>query len=125
MSGRRIKLILNCVIAFSTLALLAAASVSLIVARRNAPQARNAAQMLSVTRNGRTVTFVECQRCEKILRVAPDGMSATINLCRLRDDNPDAEEFARRRDALVEKAFMLMVDKEAVRHMETDKVTDK
>ena len=61
------------------------------------------------------------------MRIASDGMSATINLCRLRDGNPDAKEFARRRDAAVEQAFLLMAEKheEASRFGEPDKGKDK
>lgn len=110
MTGRRVKSILGYVVTFFAVASLAAVIVLAIAARRDAPQAMESAQMLSVTRNGRTVTFVECQKCDKSLRVASDGMSAMVNLARLKDDSPDAEEFARRRDALVEKAFLLMSD---------------
>ena len=55
------------------------------------------------------------------------GMSATINLCRLRDGNPDAKEFARRRDAAVEQAFLLMAGKggDASQSNEPDKGKDK
>ena len=101
-------------------------SPSLIV-RRNAATPVDTRQILSITRNGRTVTFVECPECEKSMRIAYDGMSATINLCRLRDGNPDAKEFARRRDAAVEQAFLLMAGKggDASRSKEPDKVEDK
>lgn len=125
MNGRRIKLVLNCVIAFSALALLVVLAVAVV--RRNAATPTETSLMLSVTRNGRTVTFVECPECEKSMRVASDGMSATINLCRLRDGNPDAREFARRRDALVEQAFLLMAEKarESDRSMEPDNGKEK
>ena len=111
MTGRRVKPILLRAIAFSALALLAVLSVSVTVARRSAETPVETGRMVSVTRSGRTVTFVECPECEKSMRIASDGMSATINLCRLRDGNPDAKEFARRRDALVEQAFSLMAEK--------------
>ena len=108
------------------LALIVVASAVVIV-RRNAATPIDTRQILSVTRNGRTVTFVECPECEKTMRIASDGMSATINLCRLRDGNPDAKKFARRRDAAVEQAFLLMAEKheEASRSGETDKGKDK
>ena len=98
-----------------------------VIARRNAATPIDTRQILSITRNGRTVTFVECPECEKSMRIASDGMTATINLCRLRDGNPDAREFARRRDAAVEQAFLLMAEKhkEASRSGEPDKGKDK
>jgi hypothetical protein len=127
MTGRRVKPILLRAIAFSALALLAVLSVSVTVARRSAETPVETGRMVSVTRSGRTVTFVECPECEKSMRIASDGMSATINLCRLRDGNPDAKEFARRRDAAVEQAFLLMAGKggDASRSEEPDKGKDK
>ena len=126
MTGRHLKHILLRAAVFSALVLLVAVSAVVIV-RRNAATPIDTRQILSVTRNGRTVTFVECPECEKSMRVASDGMSATINLCRLRDGNPDAREFARRRDAAVEQAFLLMAEKheEASRLGELDKGKDK
>ncbi len=127
MIGRRFKSILLRALVFSALAVLAILSVSVIIIRRHAAAPLDAGRMLSVTRNGRTVTFVECPECEKSLRVASDGMSATVNLCRLRDGNPDAREFARRRDAVVEQAFLLMAEKaaEASRRVYPDNGKDK
>ena len=126
MTGRSLKLLLLRAAVFSALVLLVAVSAVVIV-RRNAATPIDTRQILSITRNGRTVTFVECPECEKIMRVASDGMSATINLCRLRDGNPDAKEFARRRDAAVEQAFLLMAGKggDASRFKEPDKGEDK
>lgn len=126
MTGRHLKPILLRVVAFSVLALLVAASAAAVV-RRNAATPIDTRQILSITRNGRTVTFVECPECEKSMRVASDGMTATINLCRLRDGNPDAKEFARRRDAAVEQAFLLMAGKggDASRSEGPDKGKDK
>ena len=126
MTGRSLKPLLLRAAVFSALVLLVAVSAVVIV-RRNAATPIDTRQILSVTRNGRTVTFVECPECEKTMRVASDGMSATINLCRLRDGNPDAKEFARRRDAAVEQAFLLMAGKggDASRSKEPDKVEDK
>ena len=127
MTRRHLKPILFRAVVFSALALLVVASAAVMIARRNAATPIDTRQILSVTRNGRTVTFVECPECEKIMRIASDGMTATINLCRLRDGNPDAREFARRRDAAVEQAFLLMAEKheEASRSGETDKGEDK
>ena len=126
MTGRHFKSVLLRAAVLSLLALIVVASAVVIV-RRNAATPIDTRQILSVTRNGRTVTFVECPECEKSMRVASDGMSATINLCRLRDGNPDAKEFARRRDAAVEQAFLLMAGKggDASRSKEPDKVEDK
>jgi len=127
MTGRRLKSVLLRAVVFSVLALIAVASAAVMIARRNAATPIDTRQILSVTRNGRTVTFVECPECEKTMRVASDGMSATINLCRLRDGNPDAKEFARRRDAAVEQAFLLMAEKggDESRSKEPDKGKDK
>ena len=111
MTGRHLKPILLRAAVFSVLVLLVAVSTAVVIVRRNAATSVDTRQILSITRNGRTVTFVECPECEKSMRIASDGMSATINLCRLRDGNPDAKEFARRRDALVEQAFSLMAEK--------------
>ena len=126
MTGRHFKPLLLRAAVFLALALLVAVSATVIV-RRNAATPIDTRQILSITRNGRTVTFVECPECEKSMRIASDGMTATINLCRLRDGNPDAREFARRRDAAVEQAFLLMDEKhkEASRSGEPDKGKDK
>ena len=126
MTRRHLKPILFRAVVLSLLALIVVASAAVIV-RRNAATTIDMRQILSITRNGRTVTFVECPECEKTMRVASDGMSATINLCRLRDGNPDAKEFVRRRDEAVEQAFLLMAEKheEASRFGEPDKGKDK
>ncbi len=126
MTGRYLKSVLLRAVVLSLLALIVAVSAVVIV-RRNAATPVDTRQILSITRNGRTVTFVECPECEKTMRVASDGMSATINLCRLRDGNPDAKEFARRRDAAVEQAFLLMAGKggDASQSKEPDKGKDK
>ena len=126
MTGRHLKSVLLRAVVLSLLALIVVASAVVIV-RRNAATPIDTRQILSITRNGRTVTFVECPECEKTMRVASDGMSATINLCRLRDGNPDAKEFARRRDAAVKQAFLLMAEKggDESRSKEPDKGKDK
>ena len=111
MTGRHLKSVLLRAVVFSVLALIAVASTVVVIVRRNAATPAETGQIVSITRHGRTVTFVECPECEKSMRIASDGMSATINLCRLRDGTPDAKEFARRRDALVEQAFSLMAEK--------------
>ena len=127
MTRRHLKPFLLRAAVFSALVLLVAFSASVVIVRRNAATPVDTRQVLSITRNGRTVTFVECPECEKSMRIASDGMSATINLCRLRDGNPDAEEFARRRDAAVEQAFLLMAGKggEASQSNEPEKGKDK
>ena len=35
------------------------------------------------------VKLVDCPKCDRRLRIAPDGKSATVNLSRLVDDMPD------------------------------------
>ena len=108
MTGRHAKSRLLLAAVAALLASAAAVAVSRAIARRDAASQIDTRQVLSVTRNGRTVTFVECPDCEKSMRVAKDGMSATINLCRLRDGNPDAREFARQRAEMIERAFAAM-----------------
>ena len=127
MTGRQPKPLLLRAAVVSALVLLVAVSAAMVIVRRNAATPIDTRQILSITRNGRTVTFVECPECEKTMRVASDGMTATINLCRLRDGNPDAKEFARRRDAAVEQAFLLMAEKggDESRSKEPDKGKDK
>lgn len=127
MTGRRLKSVLLRAVVFSVLALIAVASTVVVIVRRNATPPAETGQIVSITRHGCTVTFVECPECEKSMRIASDGMSATINLCRLRDGNPDAKEFARRRDALVEQAFSLMAEKakESARSSEPDNGKEK
>ena len=127
MTGRNLKPILLRAAVFLALVLLVAVSAVVVIVRRNAATPVDTRQILSITRNGRTVTFVECPECEKSMRIASDGMTATINLCRLRDGNPDAREFARRRDAAVEQAFLLMAGKggDASQSNEPEKGKDK
>lgn len=127
MTGRHLKPFLLRAAVFAALVLLVAVSTAVVIVRRNAETPVDTREILSITRNGRTVTFVECPECEKSMRIASDGMSATINLCRLRDGNPDAKEFARRRDAAVEQAFLLMAEKggDESRSKEPDKGKDK
>ena len=126
MTRRRLKPVLLRAAVVSALVLIAA-STAVAIVRRSAATPVDTRQILSVTRNGRTVTFVECPECEKTMRVASDGKTATINLSRLRDGNPDAGEFARRRAAAIEQAFMLMAGKggDASRSEEPDNGKDK
>ena len=42
------------------------------------------------------VELVECPRCERRMRISDDGLSAKVNVCRLRDDMPDAATLDRR-----------------------------
>ena len=55
-----------------------------------------------------TVSFVECEKCDKRMRVSADGERATINVCRLRDDRPDAATLEARKAALKTRAEKLM-----------------
>ena len=64
--------------------------------------------VMSVTSEGRTVTMVACPECEMCARIAQDAKTATVNVSRLRDGNPDEREFARRRDKTVRRVFELM-----------------
>ena len=50
-----------------------------------------------IVRDGRTVSFVTCEKCDRWMRFAADGRSATVNLARVRD-----------RAAAAERAFALM-----------------
>ena len=54
------------------------------------------------------ITLSECPKCDRRLRISPDGSSATINLCRLKDDNPAPTELARRIEAMKARAQVLM-----------------
>ena len=50
-----------------------------------------------IVRDGRTVTFATCEKCDKWMRFGADARSATVNLARVKD-----------REAAAERAFMLM-----------------
>ena len=63
MTGRNLKPILLRAAVFSALVLLVAVSAT-VIARRNAATPIDMRQILSITRNGRTVTFVDCPECE-------------------------------------------------------------
>ena len=68
MTGRHLKSVLLRAVCFSVLALIVVASATVVIVRRNAATPIDTRQILSVTRNGRTVTFVECPECEKSMR---------------------------------------------------------
>ena len=51
----------------------------------------------TIVRDGRTVTFVTCEKCDKWMRFGADARSATVNLARVED-----------RKTAAERAFMLM-----------------
>ena len=67
-----------------------------------------AAESKSVTRDGRTVEFVECEKCEMRARFAADGKHATVNVSRLKDDSPNKHTLQHRRKQLMERAFEVM-----------------
>ncbi len=55
------------------------------------------------------IDVIECKKCPMRMKFAADGKNATINKCRLTDDNPDAAELARRLDAMKARAEKLLV----------------
>ncbi len=67
-----------------------------------------AAQMRSVTRGGKKVDFIECEKCEMLAKWSEDGTYATINLSRLRDGNPSAAELSRRESETLERVLAAM-----------------
>ena len=58
---------------------------------------------------GATIEVKSCAKCPMRMRIAPDGKSATINQCRLQDDNPSEVELARRIEAMKVRAERLLV----------------
>ena len=54
------------------------------------------------------VELAECARCPMRMRLSADGKSATINLARLKDDNPDVETLDRRIRNLKARAEKLL-----------------
>ena len=48
------------------------------------------AALVAVTMGAGAVEFAECPKCDRWMRISEDGMSATVNLSRLKDDAPDA-----------------------------------
>ena len=55
-----------------------------------------------------SVTVAECPTSDCRMRITPDGSKATINLCRLKDDNPSEALLAQRVEAMKARAQMLM-----------------
>ena len=87
MTGQQLKPFLLRAAVFSALVLFVAVSATVFV-RRNAATPIDTRQILSVTRNGRTVTFVECPECEKTICVASYRWTSTFMLWPLMDCNP-------------------------------------
>ena len=54
------------------------------------------------------VEFTECPKCDKRMRISEDGKTATVNVSRLKDDNPDAETLAARKAAMTARAERLL-----------------
>ena len=54
------------------------------------------------------IVVAECPKCDRRMRIAPDGGTATINLCRLKDDDPSEQQLAKRVEAMKARARMLM-----------------
>ena len=54
------------------------------------------------------VNFDECPKCDKRMKIAADGQSATVNLCRLKDDNPSEATLEARKAAMKARAEKLM-----------------
>jgi len=54
------------------------------------------------------VNFDSCPRCPYRMKVSPDGKSATVNLSRLSDDDPDAATYEARKRKMSERAEALM-----------------
>ena len=50
------------------------------------------------------VNVVECPKCENRLKISDDGLSASVNAARLKDDAPDAATLARRIEAMKARA---------------------
>ena len=55
-----------------------------------------------------SIDVAKCPKCDCRMRITPDGKKATINLCRLKDDNPSAEQLAQRVESMKSRAQMLM-----------------
>ena len=51
------------------------------------------------------VKLVDCPRCDRRMRIAPDGKSATVNLSRLVDDMPDEATKNRRIEEMTARAL--------------------
>lgn len=55
-----------------------------------------------------SIAVAECPKCDRRLRLAPDGETAAINVCRLKDDAPAPEVLTGRIEAMKARARMLM-----------------
>ncbi len=73
-----------------------------------------AAQLKSVTRDGKKVDFIECERCPMLAKWSEDGTYATLNMSRLGDGNPSAAELSLREAETLERVFAAMAMKPAV-----------
>lgn len=62
-----------------------------------------------------TVTFAECEKCDMRMRMDADGSKAIVNVCRLRDDNPDAATLEARKAAMKARAERYVALAESVR----------
>ncbi len=67
-----------------------------------------AAQIKSVTRGGKKIDFIECEKCAMLAKWNEAGTYATINLSRLRDGNPSAAELSRREAETLEMLLQAM-----------------
>ena len=65
-------------------------------------------EMMSVTRDGRTATFVDCPMCEICARMSSDAKSATVNNSRLKDGDPSPRALEARRAKLLDRVFAAM-----------------
>ncbi len=70
-----------------------------------------AAQMRSVTRDGKKIDFIECEKCEMLAKWNEAGTYATINLSRLRDGSPSAAELSRREEETLARVLQAMAMK--------------
>ena len=62
------------------------------------------AAVAAVTAGAGAVEFAECPKCDRWMRISEDGMSATVNLSRLKDDAPDAATLERRKAEMSARA---------------------
>ena len=54
------------------------------------------------------VAFAECEKCDLRMRIDADARKATVNVCRLKDDKPDAATLEARKAAMKARAERLM-----------------
>ena len=62
------------------------------------------AAVAAVTMGAGAVEVAECPKCDRWMRISEDGMSATVNLSRLKDDAPDAATLERRKAEMSARA---------------------